>query len=53
MTTEEMMKQVTNKDISYYGEEIIKKIYNSWERGIKNSEKQVCLAFHPYPQLIP
>ena len=25
MTTEEMMKQVTNEDISYYGEERIKK----------------------------
>ena len=40
MTAEEMMIQVTNEDISYYGEERIKKIYNSWERGIKNSEKQ-------------
>ena len=40
MTTEEMMKQVTNRDISHFGEESIKKIYDSWVKGIKNSEKQ-------------
>ena len=40
MTTEEMMKQVTNRDISHFGEERIKKIYDSWVKGIKNSEKQ-------------
>ena len=40
MTIEEMMKQVTNEDISHFGEERIKKTYNSWEKGIKNSEKQ-------------
>lgn len=40
MTTEEMMKQMTNKDISHYGEESIKRSYESWKKGIRRSEEQ-------------
>lgn len=40
MTTEEMMKQQTDKDISHYGEESIKKGYDRWKTGIRRSEEQ-------------